>query len=318
MGDLLQNMVSAGFLQSVVVGATPLIIGGLGELVIERAGTLNLSIAGMFPLAGATAFVVSYKLGGGAGAMLLGFLAGAGSGVAVAMLLGAVCGGLRGNQITVGLALFVFSLGGATMLYRLAVGTSTATKRVPILPELRIPGLASIPYIGRVFFSQSVLVYAAFLLTPIVAYILFRTPVGLRLRAVGENPRCVDGLGMSISRLRYGALAVGGALIGVAGASFPLGQLGTFDATTLTGEGWLALMLVIFGKWRPVRLFLGALLFAYVLGLQFVVALSLPSVPSDVLLVLPYVIAVAVLIRTSQRGDAPAALTRPFDREARV
>jgi general nucleoside transport system permease protein len=318
MYELLHGVISMTFLHSVIASMTPLVIGGQGELLIERSGILNLAIAGMFPLAGASAFVVSFAVGPGAAGMILGFLAGAGSAAAIGVLLGVFFLSLRANQVTVGLAFFMFTLGGAMMLYRIAVGTTIETKSVLVLSQLRIPGLSSVPFLGPVFFSHNVLVYVGLIITPIMAYFLFHTPVGLRLRAVGENPRCVDGLGLSVSRIRYTSLAVGSALIGVAGAFFPLVQLGSFNSQTLAGQGWLALMLVIFGKWRPWRVFFGAVLFAYVLALQYSVALSLPGVPVQLFLALPYVLAVLVLVRTSGRAGGPAALALPYNREGRM
>lgn len=318
MHDLLGYLISTAFLHTVIASMTPLVIGGQGELLIERSGILNLAIAGMFPLAGASAFVVTFAVGPGAVGMILGLLAGAVSAVAIGVLLGVFFLSLRASQITVGIAFFMFTLGGAMMLYRVALGTTIQTKSVPVLSQLRIPGLSSMPFLGPILFSQNVLVYAGLIITPIVAYLLFHTPAGLRLRAVGENPRCVDVLGLSVNRIRYTSLAIGSALIGVAGAFLPLGQLGTFSSQTLTGQGWLALMLVIFGKWQPWRVFIGAALFAYVLALQYSVALSLPGVPVQLFLALPYVLAVLVLVRTSRRAGGPAALAIPFNREERV
>jgi simple sugar transport system permease protein len=155
------------------------------------------------------------------------------------------------------------------------------------------------------------------LLVPAVHLFLFHTPLGLRVRAAGENPRAVDTLGLDVAALRYGATLTGGVLIGLGGAYLPLALTGTFSDNMTAGRGWLALILVIFGRWQPGLVLLGACFFAYVDSLQFKVAMSTQLVPPQFLLMLPYVLAVVVLIRIYSGAQVPRALAVPYDREAR-
>jgi len=219
--------------------------------------------------------------------------------------------------VTVGLGLFVLGIGLSSLLYRVVFGVRLTPPRVATLPVLAIPGLADVPIVGSIVFKQNAMVYAALLLVLVVHLILFKTPLGLRLRAAGENPRAVDTLGIDVFALRRAATMAGGLLIGAAGAYLPLALTGTFNDNMTAGRGWLALMLVIFGRWRPAWVLLGALLFACVESLQFKLALATRLVPPQFLLMLPYLFAMVVLVWISRGAQAPAALAVPYDREAR-
>jgi simple sugar transport system permease protein len=188
---------------------------------------------------------------------------------------------------------------------------------VPTLKAMPIPGLADVPVLGPTVFNLNVLAYLALLLVPAVHVVLFKTPVGLRLRASGENPRAVDALGIDVFTLRYAATVAGGCLIGLGGAYLPLVLTGTFTDSMIAGRGWIAIMLVIFGRWVPVVTLLGAFLFAYVEVFQLKVAIGAKVIPSQFLLMLPYVFAMVVLVRIYQGAQAPRALAVPYDREAR-
>ena len=301
-------------LRLTVAIAAPFLLAALGELLMERAGILNVGIEGMMAVGAAVGFLATWGSGntyavGLAAAMLAGAL--------MASVLAYYGISLRGAQITVGLGLLVFGLGLASLLYRAAVGTELAAPRVQVLPQLPIPGLAALPVLGPVLFSQDAMVYLAFLLVPVVHGVLFGTSVGLRLRACGDNPRAADTLGVNVVALRYGATVVGGALIGVAGAYLPLAITGGYSDGMVGGRGWIALMLVILGRWLPWLVVAGALLFAYVEALQFRLALVTRAVPPQLLLALPYLLAIAVLVSVYRGARAPAALAVPYDREAR-
>jgi len=157
----------------------------------------------------------------------------------------------RASQLTAGLALFILGLGLASLIYRVSIGIRLTPPRVPTLPPVAIPGLGELPLLGELLFRHTALVYAAVGLTLLASLGLFRTPLGLRVRATGENPRAVDVLGVSVAGIRYGAAVVGGLCIGAAGAYLPLAITGTFSEGMVGGRGWIALMLVIFGRWTP-------------------------------------------------------------------
>jgi simple sugar transport system permease protein len=299
--------------QQTVVYAVPLILAAMGELLIERSGVLNIGIEGMMLVGAAVGFIVAVQTASLAG----GLAAAMAVGGSLAAVLAYYSVDLRGSQVTVGLGLFVLGIGLSSLLYRVVFGVRLTPPRVPTLPALALPGLGDLPVVGPILFHQNVLVYAALLLVPAVHLFLFKTPLGLRLRAAGENPRAVDTLGIDVFALRRAATVAGGMLIGAAGAYLPLALTGTFNDNMTAGRGWLALMLVIFGRWRPGWALLGALLFACVESLQFKLALGTKLVPSQFLLMLPYLFAMLVLVSISRGATAPAALAAPYDREAR-
>ena len=285
----------------------------MGELLIERSGVLNIGIEGMMLVGAAVGFVVAVR----AGSIVLGIAAAMAASGLMALVLAYYSVDLRGSQITVGLGLFVLGIGLSSLLYRVMFGVRLTPPRVATLPPLAIPGLADIPVAGEIVFRQNVLVYAALLLVPAVHLLLFRTPLGLRLRAAGENPRAVDTLGIDVFMLRRATTVAGGLLIGAAGAYLPIALTGTFNDGMTAGRGWLALMLVIFGRWRPGWALLGALLFACVESFQFKLAMGTKVIPPQFLLMLPYLFAMAVLVWIYRGAKAPTALAVPYDREAR-
>src|SRR5215831_6514486 len=299
--------------QQTLVYAAPLVLAAMGELLIERSGILNIGIEGMMLVGAAVGFAVAVV----AGHATLGVAAAMAASGLMALVLAYGSVDLRGSQITIGLGLFVLGIGLSSLLYRVVFGVRLTPPRVATLPPLAIPGLGDVPVVGAIFFRQNALVYAAVLLVPSVHLLLFRTPLGLRLRAAGENPRAVDTLGVDVFALRRAATVAGGLLIGAAGAYLPIALTGTFSDNMVAGRGWLALMLVIFGRWRPAWVLLGALLFACVESLQFKLAMTSKVVPPQFLLMLPYLFAMAMLIWIYRGARAPAALALPYDREAR-
>jgi simple sugar transport system permease protein len=299
--------------QQTVVYAAPLILAACGELLIERSGILNIGIEGMMLVGAAVGFIVAVQ----AGSVGPGIVAAMGAGGVMALVLAYYSVDLRGSQVTVGLGLFVLGIGLSSLLYRVVFGVRLTPPRVATLPPVAISGLADVPVVGPILFKQNVMVYAALLLVPAVHLFLFKTPLGLRLRAAGENPRAVDTLGIDVFVLRRAATVAGGFLIGAAGAYLPIALTGTFNDNMTAGRGWLALMLVIFGRWRPAWALLGALLFACVESLQFKLALGTKLVPPQFLLMLPYLFAMVVLVWIYRGAQAPAALAVPYDREAR-
>jgi simple sugar transport system permease protein len=299
--------------QQTVVYAAPLILAACGELLIERSGVLNIGIEGMMLVGAAVGFIVAVQ----AGSLSAGVAAAMAAGGLLALVLAYYSVDLRGSQVTVGLGLFVLGIGLSSLLYRVVFGVRLTPPRVATLPALPIPGLADLPIVGPILFRQNAMVYAALLLVPALHLLLFKTPLGLRLRAAGENPRAVDTLGIDVAMLRRAATVAGGLLIGAAGAYLPIALTGTFNDNMTAGRGWLALMLVIFGRWRPGWALVGALLFACVESLQFKLALGTKLVPPQFLLMLPYLFAMVVLVWIYRGARAPAALAVPYDREAR-
>lgn len=298
----------------VLVMAAPLVIAAMGELIMERSGILNVSIEGMMTLGAVLAFVVTFwsqSFLAGIGAAMVG------AGV-MALWLAYYAVTRRASQLTTGLALFVLGMGLASLIYRVAIGIRLTPPRIHTLPPLPIPLLGDLPMVGEVFFRHTGLVYAAFGLVLATSLVLFRTPLGLRIRAAGESPRAVDILGLSVPGLRYGAALAGGISIGVAGAYLPLAITGSFSEGMVGGRGWIALMLVIFGRWRPWLAGVGALLFAYVEALEIRIGLLTKAVPPQFLQMLPYLFAIGVLVRVYRGAEAPRSLGVPYHRESRT
>ncbi len=307
-------LVDPSLFRLMVTMSVPLVLAGCGELLMERSGVLNVAIEGMVTLGAAAAFLGGFTTGRTEVALLAAALAGS----AVATVLATYAVTWRRDQVTVGLALYVLCLGLSSLLYRIFVGVRLTPPRVEALQEVPVPLLADLPVVGEVLFRQHALVYTAWILVALVHLLLFRTAWGLRLRSAGENPTAADAVGIDVFGLRFAASLVGGALIGLAGASLPLTLTGTFTEGIAGGRGWIALMLVIFGRWMPHGVLAGSLLFAYVEALQFKVALVAKAVPPQFLQMLPYAFAIAVLVRATRGAQAPEALGRPYDREARA
>lgn len=294
--------------------AAPLVLAGLGELIMERSGLLNVGVEGMMAVAAACAFLTMLKTGSLTVAAATAVVAG----IALALLLALYAVALASSQLTVGLSIFVLGTGLGSLLYRVVIGVTTVTPTTRTLPSLVIPGLAGLPFFGTVLFTQNALVYLALVLVPALTGFLVLTPLGLRLRAAGENPRALDTVGVDVRALRYGAAAAGGALIGLAGAYLPLAVTGAYSDGMIGGRGWLSLMVVIFGRWQPGWALVGALLFAYTEALQFKLALVTKAIPPQVLLMLPYVVAIVVLVRLYRGAEPPRALGQPYRRESRL
>ncbi len=298
----------------VLVMAAPLTIAAMGELIMERSGILNVSIEGMMTLGAVLAFIVTFRTQSYIAGMVAAMF---GAGL-MALVLAYYAITRRASQITTGLALFVMGLGLSSLLYRIMIGIRLTPPRVAPLTAVSIPGLSAIPGVGELLFRHNGVVYLAFVLVPLTSVFLFRTPLGLRIRATGESPRAVDVLGLSVSGLRYGTAVTGGVLIGLAGAYLPLVVTGTFSEGMVGGRGWIALMLVIFGRWLPGLAFLGALLFAFVEALGIKVGIVTKAIPPQFLLMLPYLFAVLALIRIYRGAEAPRSLGVPYNRESRT
>jgi simple sugar transport system permease protein len=210
----------------------------------------------------------------------------------------------------------MFGTGAAGTLFRHFVG---GTQSIPGITTPPIPLLSRIPVIGPIFFSQNILVYVAFLLVPLSGYVLFKTPWGLAVRAVGTHPRAADSIGINVTRIRYQSLAVGGALAGLAGAYLSLCQAKMFSDSIVSGRGFIAVALVYFGHWQPVKIMWGALLFSLAQTFQTVIQSYGINFPYEFAVMLPYVLVIVVLAfdRESQRLG-PTSLGIPFNREIRT
>jgi len=307
--ELLTTTVLTGILASGVRLATPYLYAAIGETFSQRSGVLNLGVEGQMLLGAFAAFYVALTTGSLWLGLLVAILVGAVMGLAMAFVTIA----LRAQQGISGIGFYLFGLGLSDLLFQKLLGTVETVKG---FPRLVVPVLSDIPIIGEIFFRQNILVYAALLLVPAAWFVLNKTVLGLKIRAVGENPDAADSLGVSVAKVRYFTVVLGGTFSGLAGASLSIALLNVFQQNMTSGQGFIAVALVYFGGWRPWGVLGGALLFSMVNSLQlWIQVLGIP-VPSDLAVMMPYVLTILVLVASVSRVRSPAALTRPFEREA--
>ncbi len=300
-----------GILSASIRLGTPILLAALGEVFTERSGILNLGLEGIMLMGALMGFLGTYWTGGNREAGLLLALV---TGIIFGLLMGFMSITAKVNQVVAGLGITILGTGLSTLLYRLSFGLRSQPPTIQIFPDLPIPLLSRIPVIGTILFNHSAMVYAALILVPVAWVVLYRTRFGLAVRAVGENPDAVDTRGISVSGMRYAAVVIGGALAGVGGAYLSIGSLGVFWTQMTAGSGFIAVAVVVFSRWDPVRSLLGALVFGFAGSLQISLqTLSVP-LPSELLLMLPYVITIVVLVGVSHRAEFPAAYAVPYRR----
>ena len=294
-----------GFLAAAVRVATPLLLAATGETVTERSGVINLGLEGMM-LAGA--------LGAALGASAAGPWAGLAAGILAGMLLAAafaaIAIGARADQIITGTAITLGAIGLTGTIYRQAYGTGGAGLALPTLAPAPIPGLAQLPVLGPALFDQPITTYLALLAVPIAWWVLFRTRVGLMLRATGEGAVMARAAGVRTRLVRTSATIVGGGFGGLAGATLVLAQVGTFAERMTAGRGFVAIAIVVLGRWHPVGVAVASLLFGAATALQYVFQALGLALPYQLFLMLPYLLTLLALAGAVGRVRAPADLGR--------
>lgn len=289
--------------------AAPLIFAGLGELISERAGVMNLGVEGMMLIGAIAGFAACVGTGQGP---WMGLTAGALAGAGAAFLFAFLTLSLAANQAASGLALTIFGIGLSAF-----VGQNYVSYSLPGLKALTIPGLSDIPVLGPILFHQNVVVYLSLASVALVSWVLYRTRVGLILRSVGESPESAHAIGTPVLLVRYLAVMFGGAMAGVAGAYLSTIYTPMWIQNMTAGRGWIAVALVVFAAWKPWRLLLGAYLFGGVTILQFQAQGLGIAVPSELLSALPYLATVVVLVVISRNPrtlqlNHPGSLGKPF------
>jgi ABC-type uncharacterized transport system permease subunit len=284
-----------------------ILLASLGELVAEKSGVVNLGVDGLMLMGAFTAFAVTYVTGN----PWLGVVGAIGLSIVLGLMFAFFAINLRVNQVVVGLGLWLFGLGLSDTLFRgfFAIGT---TPTVPMISEIRIPYLSSIPVIGRLFFGQNPLVYISILLIPVVALFLSKTNLGMRITAVGENPRAAETMGVNVYRLRYLAVLIGAAFAGAGGAYYTITLLGTFILNITFGRGFIALAMIYFAKWKPYRILLPLLIFSFVDSLQLGVQTLNVPIKYFFLNMIPYITIVALIPILGRHAEAPAASMEPY------
>ncbi|HUN05935.1 MAG TPA: ABC transporter permease [Aggregatilineales bacterium] len=306
---MIDQILTASVFAAALRLATPYMFASIGEMFGQRSGVLNLGVDGIMLMGAFFAHYVALSTGS---AVL---------GVGAALVVGAVMGlamafisvTLKAEQGISGIGVYLFGLGMSELLFQRLVGTP---RSVEGFTDIYIPGLSDIQFlgIGEIFFRHNILVYIAFLLVPISAYVISRTPFGLMIRAVGQNPQAADAMGISVARVRYMTVILGSMLAGLAGASLSVALLKVFQQNLTSGLGFIAVALVYFGRWRPVGILIGALLFSFVNALQLQVSAIGLDIPAEFAVMAPYVITIIALVFASRQTEKPDALTKPFER----
>lgn len=289
--------------------SVPLVFGALGGVLSERAGVVNVAIEGQL-LSAAFASAVATSV---TGSPYIGIVVAMAAGVLVSLLLSFFSIRHLVDQVIVGIVLNVLVSGMTGFLYTKVLANDPGRLNSPIrFPNLPIPVLSEIPIIGPVLFRQTIIVYVMYAAVSYVWYALFRTRWGLRVRAVGEKPRAADTVGIRVNATRVATLAIAGAVVGVGGAYFTLGSVGAFNRDMTAGAGFIALAAVISGRWHPIRATVAALLFGFAWNLQSLLGIIGPSMPSELLLMLPYLAAIVAVAGLVGHVRAPAASGKPY------
>jgi general nucleoside transport system permease protein len=299
--------VLVGILTSAIRLATPYLYAAIGETFGQTSGVVNLGVEGIMLVSGYAAFFIVLMTG----SIWLGLLAAIVVGVLMGLLMSVISVTLKAEQGISGIGLYMFGLGLSSLLFKTTIGT---VKTVAGFPVLKIPVLSDIPVIGPVFFQQTLLVYGAFLLVPLATWVLNKTTLGLKIRAVGQNPAAADSLGVNVDQIRYFSVCLGAALAGIAGASLSISLLNLFQENMTAGMGFIAVALVYFGGWRPVGVMWGALLFSTVNSIQLWMQVLGVNISSNVAVMLPYLLTIGALVFSAKRTRQPAALNVPFER----
>lgn len=301
------SMIEAVLL-TIITASTPLLLAAIGELVVERSGVLNLGVEGMMIVGAVVAFAASQA----SDSPYVGIFAAIAAGIAMSLLFGFLTLNLMANQVATGLALTILGLGLSGMVGEAFIGQPGLS-----LEPIAIPGFSAIPFIGPLLFNQDILVYVSYALIAAVSYVLFSTRAGLIIRAVGDNHGSAHALGYSVIRVRYLAVMFGGACSGLAGAYLSLIYTPQWVEGMTAGRGWIALALVVFASWRPLRVLVGAYLFGAVSILQFHAQAAGVGLPTQLMSALPYLATIVVLILISRNKslakiNTPACLGKPF------
>ena len=310
--QIVKNMFE-DILAATIRGATPLLLAALGEVVSQRAGVINIGIEGMMLMGAFFGMVGSYYtaelpwLAPWCGLFIAGL-----SGLLTAALFAFFALRLRGDQVVIGTAVTLLALGLTEVIYQRLFGVTGTSLRVPAFGQLEIPLLSKLPILGGALFSHNILVFLTFLLVPCVYIFLYHTQPGLRIRACGEHPRAISTVGANVLGLRTVCLLFAGTMAGMAGGYLSLADVPYFTPGMTVGRGFIALAIVIFGKWHPVKACGAALLFGLGSALDVRFQAAGWDIPYQLLLMLPYVLCLAVLAGFVGRAEAPLALGKPY------
>ena len=311
---MLSEIFSLGFIVSLLAGtirlATPILMPALGQVYTQRAGILNLGVEGTMLMAAVTGFSCAAATGN----LWFGFFVGVITGAVYSLLMAWLSVTLKANQVIAGIGMNILATGLAAYTYRLIFGIRTLPASITPFQSLNFPVLSDIPYLGTVFFGHNILVYLAFALVPITWFILEKTTFGPKIKAVGEHPRAADSKGINVGLMRYIAVLIGGAYAGAGGVFMTIAYLNMFTESVIGGFGYIAVSVVIFARFDPKRAMWGSLLFGFASALQVRLQALGSGIPSQLLLMLPYIMTIIALIFASKKAEFPSAYTQPYSR----
>lgn len=311
LADLLTTVVIVSVLSSAVRIATPILLAALGELVAERSGIMNLGVEGTMLMGAFAGFVAAYQ----SGSLVLGILVAMIAGMLMGLLMVFLAATLKVNQTVTGLSLNLLAAGLTLFLYRVSYADIENVPTIVPLKKIPLPILSDIPALGDILFRQNALTYLAILFVPLIALFLYKTRWGLAIRAIGENPRAAETRGLNITRYQYACVLFGGMMSGLGGAFITIGSLANFLPGIIAGRGWLAVILVIAGNWHPGLILLWVVVFSFFDALQLQIQGIGVPVPHQLLLAMPYILALIVLLASRSRSMAPKHLGEPYIRE---
>ena len=314
---MLDQILTGGFLVSLLAStirlATPIMVPALGQLYTQRAGILNLGVEGNMLMGAVAGFATAYL----SGSLWLGLLAGMAVGVLWSAIMAWLSITMKANQVIAGLGMNILAGGLAAYCYRVIFGVQSLPPCVECFQSMHIPVLSDIPVIGPIFFQHNLLVYLSFLLVPATWFVLEKTVFGLKIKAVGEHPRAADSKGISVAGVRYASVLIGGLYAGAAGAFMTIAYLNTFTEAVISGRGYIAVAVVIFARFMPVRSMWGALLFGFASALQMRLQALGVDIANQIMLMLPYIMTIVALIFASNKAEFPSAYTLPYSRMER-
>ena len=310
---MIEWALAESFLEAAIRLAVPLALAALGETVSERAGVINIGLEGS---------IIAGALGGALvsltwGSAVVGILGGALAGLGVALVFAVFAVGLNTDQIITGTAVTLGGLGFTAVVYQTAFGVTGTALTLPTLDPWAVPGLSSLPLVGSALFRQPPTTYAVYLLAPILWWFLMRTEWGLELRAAGESPDAASAAGVRVRWVRFWSCLWGGLLAGVAGAHLALAYTGTFSQGMSAGRGFIAIAVVVLGRWNPLGVLVAALFFGAASALQFLLQTLGLDIGYQLFLALPYLLTLAALAGWVGKARAPASLALPWPREDR-
>lgn len=300
-----------GLLASGIQLSTPLMLGSLAEIFVERTGVMNIAIEGIFLMGAWAGFVGAYR----SGSLFIGFLSAIGIGIIFGVIYAIITVKFKRHQIVTGVAINILAVGLGLFLYRVLFGIPLLPLTVVPLPSLEIPLLSRIPVLGPALFTQNILTYVALLLMPAGYWVLFRTRLGLTLRSTGENPEAVDAAGLNVEKIRFLAILGSSGLNAIAGAFYSIAYLGLYTNGMIGGRGWIAFAICFLGNWNPLGALVGALVFGLADALSVTVLTSnFHVIPNEFIIALPYILTIiATVVR--KKINVPAVLGIPYIKE---